>query len=154
MRVKAIHVTAVLFTLLGLFVVWECRKLPYWSEFGPGAGFMPLWIGILLALLSMALVIQLLRLKDEGVPQRVFLTGWKDSRRVWLIILGWCSMGLLIRWLGFHLPSVLFVFFAVGFVERKPWWVALTVAVLTVLSFYLIFDVLLNSDLPRGVLWQ
>ena len=154
MRIKAIHVTAFLFTLFGLFIISECRNLSYWSEFGPGPGFLPLWIGICLTLLSFSLFIQSLRSKGKQNGEEPFFSSWKDLRRVGLIILAYCSLGILVRWLGFHLLSAFFVFFAIAFVERKRWWVALVCGVLTALSFYVIFDVLMKSELPRGLFWQ
>jgi len=153
-RIKAIHVTTLLFTLFGLFITWECRKLSYWSEFGPGPGFLPLWIGICLTLLSFSLFIQSVKSKGKADSGEPFFVSWKESRRVWLVILAYCSVGVLVHWLGFHLLSAFFVFFAMAFVERRSWWVSLTAGVLTALGFYVVFDVLMKSDLPRGFFWQ
>src|SRR3970282_2870239 len=41
----------------GVYVAFEALKLPYVSEFGPGPGFFPLWIGIGLTLLSLLLIV-------------------------------------------------------------------------------------------------
>jgi hypothetical protein len=153
-RIKAIHVTTLLFTLLGLLITWESRKLPYWSEFGPGPGFLPLWLGICLTLLSFSLFIQSMKPKGKVDSEEPFFGGWKESRRVWLVILAYCGLGVLVRWLGFHLLSAFFVLFTMAFVERKSWWASLTAGALTALGFYVIFDVLMKSDLPRGLFWQ
>ena len=32
--------------LLGFAVVFFSRQLPYMSEYGPGPGFFPLWLGL------------------------------------------------------------------------------------------------------------
>lgn len=39
---------------LGLFVVWRARGLPYWIDRAPGPGFLPLWLGVLLAVCAAA----------------------------------------------------------------------------------------------------
>ena len=34
--------------ILGLAVVFFSSQLPYYSEYGPGPGFLPLWLGVVL----------------------------------------------------------------------------------------------------------
>lgn len=153
MKLKAIHISSSAFALLGLFIIWECRNLPYWSEFGPGPGFLPLWLGICLAVFSIGLLAQSIRERASGKPEAPFFAAWKESRRVWLVILGYVAMGASVGWLGFYPLCGLFVLFTAKVVERKSWGVALMVGVVVTLGFYLVFDLFMQGDMPRGKLW-
>jgi hypothetical protein len=152
-RAKGIHISSGAFALLGVFIIWECRNLPYWSEFGPGPGFLPLWLGICLALFSAGLFIRSIAAPESGKPGPPFFAAWKDSRRAWLVILGYIAMGVLIRWLGFYPLCALFVIFTVKVVERRSWGAALAIGVVVTVAFYVVFDLFIKSDMPRAVLW-
>jgi hypothetical protein len=41
------------FAALGAFVVWHARSMPYETPVGPGPGFFPTWLGLLLCVLSL-----------------------------------------------------------------------------------------------------
>ena len=51
-RDKSELLAGILLTSFGTLVIYEARDLPYVSEFGPGPGFFPLWIGIGIVLCS------------------------------------------------------------------------------------------------------
>ncbi len=153
MRFKAIHVSSGAFALLGVFIIWECRNLPYWSEFGPGPGFLPLWLGICLAVFSASLLARSIAGRERERSETPFFAKWKESRRVWLVILAFCTMGILMRWLGFYPLCALFVVFTVKVVERKSWGTALLVGIVVTVGFYLTFDLFMKSELPRGLFW-
>ena len=51
MRVILFHdkrdlLSGIVLASFGSFLIYEAQRLPYRSEFGPGPGFLPLWIGI------------------------------------------------------------------------------------------------------------
>ena len=57
---QRIHQGAALcFTVFSAFVVWEAWNLEYYTPLGPGAGYFPLWLGILMGGLSLAWLIQI-----------------------------------------------------------------------------------------------
>jgi len=46
---QRIHQAAALFFLaFSAFVVWESWNLEYYTHLGPGAGFFPLWLGVIM----------------------------------------------------------------------------------------------------------
>jgi putative tricarboxylic transport membrane protein len=49
---RADRVSGALLLLFSLFVVVEARALPYWAANAPGPGFLPFWLGVLLACVS------------------------------------------------------------------------------------------------------
>ncbi|HEX7124966.1 MAG TPA: tripartite tricarboxylate transporter TctB family protein [Thermodesulfobacteriota bacterium] len=63
------------FVLLGLWVCWYARGLTYYTPVGPGPGFFPLWLGLLLTVLSCAVLVRSRRpgrlaLPDRFLPER------------------------------------------------------------------------------------
>ena len=49
-------IAALCVTLLGVITIALARQLPYQAEYGPGPGFLPLWLGATLVVLSVFLL--------------------------------------------------------------------------------------------------
>jgi putative tricarboxylic transport membrane protein len=132
----------------GAYVAFEAFKLPYGSEFGPGPGFFPLWIGLGLAGLSLLLIFANLVASPDGEPSR------RPSR--WAVgraLSGWLGLIIaiaLLPWLGFALSLALLTLFLILALERRSVWTALAVAFALALGFHLIFAVALGLSLPAG----
>ncbi len=66
---QRIHQGAALFFLaFSAFVVWESWNLEYYTHLGPGAGFFPLWLGVIMGGLSLDLAHPGLR--TQGAARR------------------------------------------------------------------------------------
>lgn len=50
------RLAAILLLLFGVFVSRESRELAYWTANAPGPGFLPFWLGVLLALSAAAIL--------------------------------------------------------------------------------------------------
>lgn len=55
--VRLQRVVYVVLVGLGAYVVWQATALSYYTRVGPGPGFFPLWLGILLIALALATLI-------------------------------------------------------------------------------------------------
>jgi hypothetical protein len=102
--------------------------------------------------LSLLLVVNALR-KRMGEPQEESQPhDWRATGRA----LGtWAAFALsvaLMGPLGFIVSFSLLTFFVVVVIFRRPLWVAAVTAVVTALTFHLIFPVALSVPLPTGVL--
>jgi putative tricarboxylic transport membrane protein len=130
---------------LGIFVVLEALKLDYASEYGPGPGFLPLWLGIgFLALASPLVVTSVARPSEEKKNL------WRGAQRA---IISWAGLVVsvaLLKSVGFVLSFTLLAVFLVWVVDRRSPFTGLTVAVSSAFTFYLIFSVALGLPLPRG----
>lgn len=58
---KADRVAAALLFLFSIFVVVEALALPYWTANAPGPGFVPFWLGALLACASIGVFARTIR---------------------------------------------------------------------------------------------
>jgi len=57
---RAERVSAGVVIALGLWVVYLSRDLPYYTTDGPGAGFFPIWLGALFAVVGLIWLLRLL----------------------------------------------------------------------------------------------
>jgi putative tricarboxylic transport membrane protein len=128
-----------------MFVIFEAAQLDYSSEYGPGPGFLPLWLGIGFVVLASPLLISGGTRSDKDGKAL-----WKGAQSA---LVAWCGLLVaiaLLKSVGFVLSFVLFSAFLVGVVERRPPLTALAVAILSALAFYLIFSAALGLPLPTG----
>lgn len=143
---------------LGGITIYQARQLPYSAEYGPGAGFLPLWLGIVLVILSLFLVRNALRAAVPTAPQitddasTVIDPPTSLDRRTWipwLIFFGsTVALALLFEPLGLWVSTALFTFITVRWVAHRAWLPTLVFAVLTPILLYIGFVRLLLVPLP------
>jgi putative tricarboxylic transport membrane protein len=137
--------SALVLVALGVYIIVESRGWPYSGPDGPGAGFFPLWYGIVMVVLSCALVFFSLREKPgEG---RV---DWSGVRRVGITWLALAVTVALLKVLGFIFSFALLTFVVIRFLYFQSLARAATMAVLYAVGFYLVFDFALGIELPVG----
>jgi putative tricarboxylic transport membrane protein len=133
---------------LGVFIIMEARHWDYHSPDGPGPGFFPMWYGVAMLVLSLALIVTTLRRNTQpGEP-----VVWKE---VWHALAVWGAFTLcvaLLHTLGFILSFGLLTFFIVAVIYGRPLKVALAVAAGNAVGFYLLFTLGLSVTLPVGKL--
>lgn len=125
-------------------------RLGFGSYQQPQAGFMPFLAGLLLGVLA------LLDLASG------FKDGWKEAKedkKIWFGI-NWgkliLTMALLFAYnflsaiLGFVIGTILLLLFLFRMMEPRPWWIILLASFTTTGLFYLVFQIGLNAQLPRG----
>jgi putative tricarboxylic transport membrane protein len=134
---------------ISALVVFLSLKYPFGSFANPGAGFLPLLVGVLMFPLSFILFIQSLSKEEEKV-RALWAKG--GTGRVLLILLSLLLYGLFLEKLGFILMTFLlmgFLLLTIGKV-RKP--VVILLSLLSSLGCYGVFQLWLNVQLPKGVL--
>ena len=147
---RADRITGIILLIFSLILMEASRRLPPSATFGPGAGFLPFWLGALLALLSVLLILQAWRETVTSRAQRVF------PRRKALMSVGQTIAGLalyilLLERLGFLVGTGLLTAYLLGVVEGERWPTTVLVAVLNSVGLYVVFWWLLGVSLPRNV---
>jgi putative tricarboxylic transport membrane protein len=136
---------AIVLMTFGSFVIYEARGLPYHSEFGPGPGFFPLWIGI--GIVACSLFMLCVKVFRGGEVIEVSRVELGRALSAWLVfVLAIALMPLI----GFGLSFGLLTAFLILVLDRRSPWLAIGVALGLVLTFYLIFAVGLGVSLPPG----
>lgn len=132
---------------LGVLIVIEARQWDYLAPEGPGPGFFPMWYGIAMIALSLALVVSALRQPvARGNPVL-----WAEVARALLMWAALTACLALIKVLGFAVTLTLLTFFIMSVMYRRPLLHGVIAGVLTSAAFYLAFPLALNVALPVGV---
>lgn len=134
---------------LGGWIVMEARGWTYMGEDGPGAGFFPLWYGSAMVLLSLSLVVRS-AMRGTGAAARP-ATAWPDLWRActcWLAIVA-CIAAMPL--LGFAPAFALLTWFIVAIMARQAQGKAIAIAIGGAIAFEVIFTMLLEVSLPRGL---
>jgi putative tricarboxylic transport membrane protein len=147
---KADMITGVVLLVLAGYVIYEAALMPPSGTFGPGSGFFPFWLGIILAGLSLILVVgAALRPTDRNdvspFPPR------KALFAVTKVLGGLVIFTLLMEMLGFIANTFVFVVYLMKVVQRERWWLTLLIAVVTTACIYIVFKILLGISLPRNM---
>ena len=92
---------------LSLWCYLESTRLTYKTEFTPGPGFMPFWVGVVLALLSCYLLFDSFIRKPSGKDDAKLLPATHALLRVGAILLSLVIATAVMSYLGFPLTLVL-----------------------------------------------
>ncbi len=138
---------AACFLILSAFAVWESWNLEYYTSLGPGPGFFPFWLGVVLGGLSLAWLIDESFRKDEP-KKSAFLPPRGGMARILSILAALAAMAALMNLLGFQLSMFLFVVFLLMGLGKQALWVTLIVALVCSVGVYHLFGGYLDVALP------
>lgn len=134
--------------LFGSVVTFFASQLPYKGEYGPGPGFLPLWIGMALIGCAIAAIIKAVRQVDRGKERFI----QPKTRQVAVIFVTLIATFLLVPVFGLSLGLALFTGFTMRTAGRHGWILCIATAVVTAAAVRLIFGVMLDIPLPKGVI--
>ena len=137
----------VIVLLLGLAVIYFSSQLEYYSEYGPGPGFLPLWVGIIIAGCAIYVIIDVL--KKHHKIGTFFRPRTKLGLHVLVIIF---ITFLLLPLLGFSIGLALFVGITMRIMGKHRWLSCSLTAVVTAICIHLIFISWLTIPLPQGLI--
>jgi putative tricarboxylic transport membrane protein len=141
--------------ILGGWIIYYSFSLKYYTSLGPGPGFFPLWIGVLLSALGILSgvinIYVLMRYRDETrntSSERLFgMSRFKNAGVVTGALIG-CT--ILLRWLGFMLAIGFFSFFLLQIVGRWGWRKSIVLSVIVSVGLFVLFRLYLKIPLPVG----
>jgi putative tricarboxylic transport membrane protein len=134
---------------LAMFLGYEALKLSYYTPGGPGPGFFPLWLCVLLAALGMAMAFQA-RL-TPAATESGFAIGRSGLLRIAVSLVALFGTAALMGVFGFRLTTAVFyVVLLLAFGRRNVVEVAVLAAVGS-LGVHFVFSSLLNQPLPTGI---
>ena len=146
---RADQITGVIVLIFSCTLMEGSWRMPPSATFGPGAGFLPFWLGALLAFLSILLIVNAFRRPVVAATKPVFPSG-RALLSLGAVIAGLTVYILTLEILGFLVGTGLLTAYLLGFVEREKWYTTILVAVLNSAGLYLVFQVLLGVSLPAN----
>lgn len=144
------QVTSLVWLSLAIAICIESIRLPLGSWQNPGAGFLPLGSGLILGFLSIIDYLQSRRAKSQEIEESWYSKG--KLKNVFLVLATLVGYAVLLEYLGFLLSTFLLLAILFKAVEPQRWAVALGGSVAASITTYVIFELLLRGQLPKGLL--
>jgi len=142
-------VAAILF-VIGAVVVFEARRLGAgWTSDGPGAGYFPFYIGLIVCISALGVIYQArsAKTRDEGsFVNRVQLV------RVLSVLMPAAVYVLGIWVFGIYVASGLYIALFMVVLGKYPALKSVVLAVVVVTVFFLMFEVWFKVPLYKGLL--
>jgi len=138
---------------LGIFISIYAHKLGMGRLSEPGPGFMPFWLGIIVAALALYRLLSFMKTEQRGVDNKAFrTTGWSSSHsKLVFIALTLLVYALLLEWLGFIITTFMAMILLLRLSGYTQWVRIIIYAIIIVGTSYLMFEYL-GVDFPAGVL--
>ncbi len=129
----------------------ESNKMGMVYGNAPGSGFLPFWLSLVLAGLSLLLILNGLR-RPTGQDSRI---AWPSGRG-----LGWIAATtvallaypFLVPIIGYILSTFAFIFVLVYLLGSYRWYTSASLSLGLAVGLYLIFQAWLAMELPTGLL--
>ena len=134
--------------LLGIattFFAWQ--TLPYSGDFGPGPGFLPLWLGVALTVCSIPVIITDLRNTDRS--ERLFQPEtWKCLKVLILVV----AVFLALPVFGFSAGLALITAGGMRLMGKRSWLSCAVTVIGTAICIHYLFGQWLSIPLPKGMI--
>ena len=118
----------------------------------PGPGFLPFFSGLALIFVSLFVFIPALSQRGKVREQQISFLERDSFRKILLALIALFAFGIAMEYVGYLLTTFLFMFFVARIMEPKGWRTIALLAFLTAVLSYLLFVVLLEVQLPKGLL--
>ena len=140
---------AVLLVLAVAYTATAAGRYTYWTATGPGSGFFPFWLGLVLAALSALLLVSAARRPDPGPA---WLPTGHGAARLVVVVIVTAAFIALLPVLGMVLGTALFLGVLLRMLEGHSWRATLGVAVGAAAANWALFVLWLKVPFPVGVL--
>jgi len=141
---------ALLILVMGLVVVFGSRKLGSgWTSDGPGAGYFPFYIGLILCISSLGAGYQALFGKKRNTE--IFVDG-EQLRRVLVVLVPALVYVLAVQFVGIYIASAIYIagfMITLGKIGKAK---SIVTAVVIAVLFFLLFEVWFKVPLAKGSL--
>lgn len=133
--------------LFSLMVIREGVRIPIKAEHTIGPGFLPLVVGIAMAIVSAVMLVKNIQKYREKTEDKPFITKEGLNRLVTFFVILLASL-LLNKVVGLVIPLIIFMTLVYRYIEKYSWLTSIKVAVICNVIFYLIFNTWLGVPLP------
>ncbi len=147
MRTLKVSIGLVLVAFSALILV-QSFSFHYYTKYGPGSGFFPIWMSGALLVLSLVFIVEAI-LGKEAKGEEILPRG-KSLGYILASVAGVALFILLVPPLGFTIPCAIMLFLMlVGFYR---WYVSIPLALVSSFALLVIFQSLLGLSLPVNAL--
>ncbi len=140
--------TSVVFILLGALVAWDSFRLGIgWGLDGPGSGFFPFWMAVIMIAASAVIVVRASRRADT----KPFVTR-ESLGRVLKVLLPATALVLVTQLIGLYVASALYLAFNMRWIGHRSWLAIAVVSIGFAVVTFLVFETWFLVPMPKGPL--
>jgi len=141
---------ALILLIIGLVVIFESRKLGAgWTSDGPGAGYFPFFIGVIIAISGAGILYQSLLGKSKNTA--VFVDA-EQFKRVMSVLLPATVYVLAVSFLGLYVASAIYIALFMIILGKYSWVKSVIAALAVNTLFFFMFEVWFKVPLFKGTL--
>jgi hypothetical protein len=141
-------IVAALIIVMGAVVVFGSRKLGSgWTSDGPGAGYFPFYIGLILLISGAGVMFQALAGKHRN--EEIFVDA-EQLKRVLSVLLPAGVYILGVQFFGLYIASVGYITLFMVVLGKYSWIKSIVAALSVVVLFFMMFEVWFKVPLYKG----
>lgn len=141
-------VVAVLIAILGGVVIYGSRELGAgWTSDGPGSGYFPFYIGVILVISGLGALYQALAGKTRDLG--IFVDGEQLGRIMSVLIPAAVYVGV-IQLIGIYVASVVYIVLFMVILGKYSWFKSVFVGLAVNVIFFFMFEVWFKVPLFKG----
>ena len=148
---KADQISGIFWLFFSVFISIESYRLGLGTLHQPGPGFLFFWTAAAMGILSAAVIVRAWTGRKTGEPESPVF-GKENALKIILVLLALFLYAFFMETLGFIPITLLLFIFLLGIIEKKRWGFAVWVSVVVTGISYLVFEIWLKSQLPKGLL--
>ena len=118
-----------------------------WAADGPRPGYFPFYVGLLICIASAINFARALLIRAAN--NKPFVERGQ-LKMVLTVLIPTAIYAALVTWIGIYTASVLFIAFFMIWLGKYAWWKAVLVSVVTMVLFYMVFEIWFKVPLPKG----
>ena len=143
-------VVAVILLIIGGVVVFESRRLGAgWTSDGPGSGYFPFIIGMLILIASAGMLYEALLSKKKKTEPFVDTV---QLKRVLSVLVPALFYVLMVSFLGLYLASAAYIALFMVILGKYSWVKSVLIALAVITLFFFMFEVWFKVPLFKGSL--
>jgi len=148
---KADRISGIFWFVLSAAICIESYRMGLGSLHQPGPGFLFFWTAAAMGILSVAVIVRAWTGRKGEEPENAIF-GKENALKIILVLLALFLYAFFMETLGFILITLLLFIFLLALIEKKRWGFAVLVSLAVTAVSYLVFEVWLKSQLPKGIL--
>ena len=139
---------------VGTFICIGSLRLSLGQFRNPGPGFLSFFAGLVIT--GLALMVHLRsRKRRPGTTKEKSEPIWSDPKKgmkIAMTVVALLVYAVVMNYLGFLISTFLFLAFILKTIEPQRWSVTLIGSLVASAAFYVIFEIGLQSQLPKGLI--
>ena len=136
----------------GLLICIGSVRLSLGNPRNPGPGFVPFLAGAILAVLAFIVYLQSRQPSSSAKEPAPVWTDKTKALKLVMTVIALLAYAVGMEYLGFLVSTILFIGFLLRVIEPRRWPVVILASLLTAVLSYCIFELWLQSQLPKGPL--